>query len=230
MARISHTNTEKSTSSNPTSKYLEWKSNDKAFSYYDKDAEQEVKVELPFKFLFLQHYSTIKGWHTPSSSKIYSNEIFFMSEELRVRSFGNKKENLPAVEIVSGQYKKIKPEIINAGGRYHKSIYVMLEDGSVANISLKGSAVSQWSDFIKMNEDECENSWIEVNSADEKKKGSIKYSTPNFTVGQNLSKADSSIADAVEKKFKAYMESYFNKDNAPKDNAPKEEEEQMLDF
>jgi len=230
MARISHTNTEKSVSSNPTSKYLEWKSNDKAFSYYDKDAEQEVKVELPFKFLFLQHYSTIKGWHTPSSSKIYSNEIFFMSEELRVRSFGNKKENLPAVEIVSGQYKKIKPEIINAGGRYHKSIYVMLEDGSVANISLKGSAVSQWSDFIKMNEDECENSWIEVNSADEKKKGSIKYSTPNFTVGQNLSKADSSVADAVEKKFKAYMESYFNKDNAPKDNAPKEEEEPMLDF
>jgi hypothetical protein len=225
MARISHTNTEKSTSSNPTSKYLEWKSNDKAFSFYDKEAGQGVMVELPFKFLFLQHYSTIKGWHTPSSSKIYSNEIFFMSEELRVRSFGNKKENLPAVEIVSGQYKKIKPEIINAGGKYHKSIYVMLEDGSVANISLKGSAVSQWSDFISINEDECKNKWIEVNSADEKKKGSIKYSTPNFTVGQNLSKADSSIADAVDKRLTAYMESYFNKDNAPQ-----EEEEPMLDF
>ncbi len=55
MARISH-NQEKSTSSNPTSKYFEWKSMDKQFSYYDKEAGENVRVDLPFKFVLLQHY------------------------------------------------------------------------------------------------------------------------------------------------------------------------------
>ena len=44
MARISHTN-EAPKSANPTSKYLEWKSNDKSFSYYDKSVGENVKVE-----------------------------------------------------------------------------------------------------------------------------------------------------------------------------------------
>ena len=69
MARISHTSQE-SKSSNPTTKYLEWKSNDKCFSYYDKAAEENVKVELPTKFVFLQHYHTVKGWHDGSQSQI----------------------------------------------------------------------------------------------------------------------------------------------------------------
>ena len=90
MARISH-NTEKSVSSNPTSKYLEWKSNDKAFSYYDKEAGQNVKVELPLKFVFLQHYHTVKGWNDASASGIYSNEVFYIgSEPMTVRSFKGK--------------------------------------------------------------------------------------------------------------------------------------------
>lgn len=220
MARISHTNTEKSTSSNPTSRYLEWKSNDKAFSYYDKESGQNVKVELPFKFLFLQNYHTVKGWNDASSSGIYSNEVFYIgSEPMTVRAF-------KGGVLAEGLYKDIKTAITNAGGKYHRSIYVMLEDGSVANISLKGAAVRQWSDFMEANKNLVDNQWIEVNDANEEKKGSIKYSTPNFVLGKSLSKADSSKADDVANELKTYLDAYFNKDN----NAPKEEEEPMLDF
>jgi len=220
MARISHTNTEKSTSSNPTSRYLEWKSNDKAFSYYDKESGQNVKVELPFKFLFLQNYHTVKGWNDASSSGIYSNEVFYIgSEPMTVRAF-------KGGVLAEGLYKDIKTTITNAGGKYHRSIYVMLEDGSVANISLKGAGVRQWSDFMEANKNLVDNQWIEVNDANEEKKGSIKYSTPNFVLGKSLSKADSSKADDVANELKTYLDAYFNKDN----NAPKEEEEPMLDF
>ena len=127
--------------------------------------------------------------------------------------------------LAEGLYKDIKTAITNAGGKYHRSIYVMLEDGSVANISLKGAGVRQWSDFMEANKNLVDNQWIEVNDANEEKKGSIKYSTPNFTLGKSLSKADSSNADDVADELKTYLDAYFNRDNAPK-----EEEEPMLDF
>lgn len=218
MARISHTN-EAPKSANPTSKYLEWKSNDKSFSYYDKEAGENVKVELPLKFLFLQNYHTVKGWNDASESGIYSNEVFYIgSEPMTVRSF-------KGGVIAEGLYKDIKPTITAAGGKYNRSIYVMLEDGTVANISLKGSGVRQWSDFMEANKNLIDNQWIEVLTSNDEKKGSIKYSTPEFTVGANLTKQDSAKADDVAAELKTYLDGYFKKEDATT-----EEVEPVLDF
>jgi hypothetical protein len=204
MARISH-NSEKGESLNPTSKYMAWKSNDKQFSYYDKEAGENVAVELPTKFVFLQHYHTVKGWHDASESGIYSNEVYYIgSEPMTVRSY---KGGL----IAEGKYKDIKSTITSAGGKYHRSIYVMLEDGTVANISLKGAAVRQWSDFIDENKNLVDNQWIEVLEAKDEKKGSIKYSVPNFSLGKNLSKKDVTDADNAAAELKVYLDKYFSK-------------------
>jgi len=204
MARISH-NTEKSVSSNPTSKYLEWKSNDKAFSYYDKEAGQNVKIELPLKFVFLQHYHTVKGWNDASASGIYSNEVFYIgSEPMTVRSF-------KGGVLAEGLYKDIKSNIVNAGGKYHRSVYVMLEDGTIANLSFKGAVVREWSDFMEANRSLTDAQWIEVKEAREEKKGSVKYSVPSFKMGPALSKQDSSNADSVASSLKSYLDGYFNK-------------------
>lgn len=207
MARISHTN-EAPKSTNPTSKYLEWKSNDKSFSYYDKSAGENVKVELPLKFLFLQNYHTVKGWNDASESGIYSNEVFYIgSEPMTVRSF-------KGGVIAEGLYKDIKPTITAAGGKYNRSVYVMLEDGTIANVSLKGSAVRQWSDFMEANKNLVDNQWVEVLTSNDEKKGSIKYSTPNFTMGANLTKTQSANADDLAGELKAYLDGYFKKDVA----------------
>tara|TARA_R110002124_G_scaffold71463_2_gene191516 strand:+ start:1758 stop:2420 length:663 start_codon:yes stop_codon:yes gene_type:complete len=204
MARISHTS-EKSGSSNPTSKFLEYKSNDKAFSYYDREAKETVKVELPLKFVFLQNYHSVRGWNDASASGIYSNEVFYIgSEPMTVKAF-------KGGTIATGLYKDIKAEITNAGGKYHRSIYVMLEDGTLANISLKGSSVRQWSDFMEANKQLVDGQFVEVNSANEEKKGSVKYSTPNFTIGAKLSKGDSANADKVAGQLKTYLDEYFSK-------------------
>lgn len=207
MARISH-NTEKSVSSNPTSKYLDWKSNDKSFSYYNKEAGENVKVGLPFKFVFLQHYHTVKGWNDASNSGIYSNEVYYIgSEPMTVRAF-------KGGVIAEGIYKDIKPAITNAGGKYHRSVYVMLEDGSIANLSLKGAVVKEWSDFMEDNKNLLDNQWVEINSAKDQKKGSIKYTTPEFTLGSNLTAKESSQADSVASELKTYLDAYFNKEEA----------------
>lgn len=219
MARISHTS-EKSGSSNPTSKFLEYKSNDKAFSYYDREAKENVRVDLPLKFVFLQNYHSVRGWHDASASGIYSNEVFYIgSEPMTVKSF-------KGGTIASGLYKDIKGTITASGGKYHRSIYVMLEDGSLANISLKGSSVRQWSDFMEANKQLVDGQFVEVNSANEEKKGSVKYSTPNFTIGANLSKSDSAKADKVASELKIYLDEYFAKDLSEVDAL----EEVELDF
>lgn len=219
MARISHTS-EKSGSSNPTSKFLEYKSNDKAFSYYDREAKENVRVDLPLKFVFLQNYHSVRGWHDASASGIYSNEVFYIgSEPMTVKSF-------KGGTIASGLYKDIKGTITASGGKYHRSIYVMLEDGSLANISLKGSSVRQWSDFMEANKQLVDGQFVEINSANEEKKGSVKYSTPNFTIGANLSKSDSAKADKVASELKIYLDEYFAKDLSEVDAL----EEVELDF
>ena len=44
------------TTKNPASKFLDWKSNDKQFSYYDKEQSKTIEVKLPLKFVFLDDF------------------------------------------------------------------------------------------------------------------------------------------------------------------------------
>jgi len=218
MARISHTSEKSNSSNNPTKRYLEWKSNDKNFSYYDKDAEEKVSVDLPLRFVFLQHYHTVKGWNDASQSGIYSNEVFYIgSEPMTVRSY-------KGGEIASGLYKDIKTDIVNAGGKYHRSIYVMLEDGTIANLSVKGSVVREWSEFMEANKNLIDNQWVEINSSKDQKKGSIKYSTPEFTLGKALTSKESDMANSSASELKIYLDQYFKKEEV------QEAEEVELDF
>lgn len=205
MARISHTSEKSNSSNNPTKRYLDWKSNNKTFEYYDKEAGEKVSVELPLKFVFLQHYHTVKGWHDASQSGIYSNEVFYIgSEEMNVKSF-------KGGAIASGLYKEIKVDLMNAGAKYHRSVYVMLEDGTIANVSMKGAVVKEWSDFIEVNKSLVDTKWVEISSTKDQKKGSIKYSTPEFKLGGNLNSDDIKNADRSAELLKEYLDAYFGK-------------------
>ena len=192
-------------SSNPTSKFMSWKSTEKAFVYYDKSLSENVTVKLPLKIAFLEHYHTIKGWNDKSESGIYSNEVFSIGiEPLAVKSF-------KGGEIASGLYKEIRNKVRDNGGVYHRSVYVMLEDGSLANLSFKGSVVSAYSDFCKENDNKFEQKWIEINSFEEKKKGATKYTVPIFTAGNEFTlEEDSNIVD-IAKILQNYMDTYIAK-------------------
>ena len=199
MARINHAQ-QTTTSNNPTTKYLEWKSNDKSFSFYNKDAGAKEELKLPLKFLFLQHYHTVKGFSDTSNSGIYSNEVYYIgTEEMAVRSF---KGGL----IAEGLYKDIKPKIVNAGGKYHRSVYAMMEDGSIVNFAFKGAVVKEWSDFMNDNQNLLDNQWVSITDVKDEKKGSIKYSVPVFTVGDAISKDTAKLADSKADELKSFLE------------------------
>lgn len=195
--------------SNPSKRFLEWKSNEKAFSYFDKEKKENVKVELPFKFLVLDQLHTVSGWNDATSSGIYSNEVKFISKQvMTVKPFkGN--------EIAKGLYADIKEKVKNAGGHYVKSIYIMLEDGTLANIQLKGSAVQQWGEFTNKSLSRLPEEWVVVDKAIDGKKGAVKYTTPGFTFGGSLSDKEAAQADLVFDELETYLKAYLIKEEAP---------------
>ena len=207
-------------SSNPSTKFLQWKSNEKSFSYYDKEKGENVQIPLPFKFQFLEHFHTIKGWHDASVSGIYSNEIKFTSkEEFKVKSF-------KGGDIAEGLYKDIRAKVRDAGGKYHRSVYVLDPNGDIVNLQLKGAVVSAYSDFCNDNEaTKFESNWIEINSAEDKKKGATKYSVPVFTVGKAFTKSEIALADEKYTEIANYFDKYTKQVDVET-----VEEEDNLDF
>jgi hypothetical protein len=190
---------------NPATKFLDWKSDQKGFSYYDKGLGKNVEVPLPFKFVFLDELSTVKGWNDASSSGIFSNEVKYLSKEpMTVKAF-------KGGEIAKGLYNEIKERVKNAGGHYSKSIYIMLEDGSLANIQLKGSATQQWGEFVKANRQSITRTWVNVATATESKKGKVVFSVPNFTIGADIEDLDARDADAKFDELEAYLKTYLAK-------------------
>ena len=210
-------------STNPATKFLEWKSNDKNFAYYDKTLKQNVPIPIPFKFQFLEHFHTVKGWHDASESGIYSNEVKFISKEtLKVRAF-------KGGEVAEGLYSEIRGKIRDAGGKYFRSVYVIDESGDIVQLQLKGACVSAYSDFMSENENRVEGAWIEVKTVSDHKKGATKYSTPDFTIGKAFTAAENSLANSKYLDIVSYFESKTEKVEL-EEAKPEAPEEDEIDF
>ena len=190
----------KSTTESPVKKYLSWSSNDKCFTYYDRELKENKKLALPLKFVHLDEMATIKGWHDPSSSGIYSNEVkSTKNEPLTVRAF-------KGGDLASGLYQDIKLKVNGLGGDYHASIYLFL-NGEVVNLSIKGSALMTWSDFAKQNRKSFLGSYIEITGALDAKKGSVKYSVPVFKSGGSIELSTNEKAEDAYDTLQAYFKS-----------------------
>ena len=190
---------------NPATKFIDWKSNDKCFNYYDKETKENVALPLPFKFLVLDELHTVKGWNDATQSAIYSNEVKWISKDIMtVKPFkGN--------EIAKGLYKDIKEKIKSAGAHYVKSIYVMLEDGSIANLQLKGASCQSYGDFTAKTRSRLTDEWVEVTNFVEGKKGAVKYTTPEFKFKKSISDAEADLADEAFNTLEAYLKTYLSK-------------------
>lgn len=193
---------------NPAKHFLEWRSKDKNLRYWDKAKEQNISVELPFKFLLLMELSTVKGWHDPSQSGIYSNEVRRTDEqELHVRSF-------KGGTIAKGFYNDIKDEVYREGGKYHKSLYVMTPKGELLNLSLSGPHVFAWGEFYsKGNRKRAEDEWIELYDVEQKQKGSNVFFVPKFRFNTSLTDDEDLTAEILYKDLKEYMNDYMERND-----------------
>ena len=136
---------------NPCKKFIDFKSDDKQFVYWDKEKGEkgeQVVIPAPIYFIVLDELTTITGYYKEGDCGIYSNEVHRTTEEiLKVRTF---KKGGP---IITGLYDAIKASIKEIGGKYTRSIYAMLinPDGTteLVNFRFKGAAFSAWLDAEK---------------------------------------------------------------------------------
>jgi hypothetical protein len=190
----------------PVTKYVTWSSNDKCFSYYDREKKVNVPLKLPVKIIHFRDFASIKGFDDRSQSSIYSNEVTSVKNEpLVVRSF-------KGGELIKGLYADIKLKLREMGGKYNMSMYAMV-DGELVNISIGGAILQHWSDFSKDNRKSFLTNYINVDSALELKKGSVKYSVPAFTLGATIESKVSAEADKLDDELLEYFKKRTQQSN-----------------
>lgn len=223
-----------SKSSNPATRFMEWNSVKKTLNYYDKNLSEKVDVKLPIKFVLINEYSKVSGWDKTSESKIISNEVENKSTQpMVVKTFDKKDPSgnvlFKSKVIASGLYSEIKETIDKAGCNFFASIYVMLEDGTIANIALKGAALSSWYNFKSLVGNRVDNQWINLSKHADRKSGAINYTIPVFEIGSVFKKEELAQVESSTQILSDYMTEYFAVSKQEK--APVQEtEEPELDF
>ena len=193
----------------PISKYLEWKSNDKCFSYYDKEKKENIKVQIPLEFIVLEEYHTVKGFSDSDQTGIYSNEVLQISaEEMEVKTFKGR-------VIAKGIYNEIKQTVNSAGGTYHKSMYIITKDNELLNLSFKGAVVGKWSKFTEKGQfKRLKSEWVKIETVEDHKKGMVSYSTPNFEFSKKITTKDVNNIMPLVNEFTDYIANYFDNSSA----------------
>jgi len=148
---------------NPCKKFIKFHHG--KFQYWDKVKKEEIALKLPLEFCILSELQTVTGFHDPSQSAIYSNEVYRGRQEVDVRSF-------KGGPIAKGFWTDIKNEVSVAGGKFCHSIYALLE-GELVNFHFAGSLCGAWIERPKGEK-------IRVEKLEDRTKGVNKFKVPIF--------------------------------------------------
>lgn len=211
-------------SRNPSTRWFSFASGqDGGFvRYYDKDAEKNVDLGDAqnggkFQFILLDELATVQGWHDPSESGIFANEVRDTRQDtLVVRSF-------KGGELASGLYASIKDRIVAVGGHFVSSCYIAYKDNGslkLGNIRFKGAALSAWMDFKK----ECPTKKdaagksvkayyvdaVKIDGFEQLKKGGTTFRVPKFALAP-LSEETNEQAIKIDSELQAYLSDYLKR-------------------
>lgn len=204
---------------NPSTRFMQWRGGAEKFkengkeryeggkiTYYDKESEENIEVPLPFSFIVLDELSTITGFHEPSMSGFWSNEVrSTQNDELVVR----RKDGI----VARGLYANISEKIKAQGARYAISCYIAFkdEDGElqIGNIKFSGSSLNAWIEF-KKKFDVTKCAVFITNEPKLEKKGSNYYFSPVFD-GQNMSEKTKTAAIALDEELQKYLSTYLSR-------------------
>lgn len=174
---------------NPSTRWFEWHGSKGQINYWDKEAEKRVMLDLPFTFLLLDELATVKGWHEPSESAIFANEV----RDTRQDTFVVKA--FKGGELASGLYAGIRDRVKAVGGYFQLSCYIAYKDGDslkIGNLGFNGAALSAWSEFKKSAPDKTDASGkrvrgfyldaVTIHGYEDRVKGATQYRIPRFTL------------------------------------------------
>lgn len=193
---------------NPARRWFEWNGERGEISYYDKDQKKSIVVAQPFTFIVLDELASVRGWHDPSQSGIYSNEVKdTRTEVMTVKAF-------KGGTLAEGIYRDIKDRVNAAGGSYNANVYLAFKDEKtemvIGAMRLKGAALASWMEFKKQNRKEFYEKAVVINGFTEGKKGRITFRMPKFSM-TSISSATLSICVDLDKELQTYLYSYLSR-------------------
>jgi hypothetical protein len=212
---------------NPSTRWFQFASGDNGgfVRYYDKEAKQNINLGNPdiggtFVFLLLDELATVSGWHDPSQSAIFANEV----RDTRQDTFVVK--SFEGGELASGLYAGIKDRITAVGGHYVSSCYIAYKDGDslkLGNIRFKGAALSAWMEFKKQCPAKKDASGksvkayyldaVKIEGFEQLKKGGTTYRIPKFSL---ISVSDDTNKQALglDAELQSYLSDYLKRPRA----------------
>jgi hypothetical protein len=173
--------------------------------WYDREAKENVLMELPFTFIVLDMLSTVKGFSDADGGGIWANEVRDTRKDiLTVKT----KRGVKA----QGLWKEdIKNSV--EGARYCRSVYIAYKDDDgelvIGNFQMQGAANSAFIEFTKHTKPY--GIGIQITGSNEQKKGSNKFYEPVFAA---IEANEATIAEAIEldKQLQEYLKAYLGRE------------------
>lgn len=215
---------------NPSVRRFEWDSQQGGVRYFDKERKANVPVELPFSFLLLDQLSTVGGYHEPTNSGIFANEVKNIGgATLTVKAGGKGKQ----VTLAEGVYKDIKGDLAKLGGKFVAACYVAFADDAgqlvIGTIRFRGAALSAWLEFGKAKGRKAlYESGIVITGSVDGKKGSVRYKSPTFDL-VSATPEHNAQATALDAELQAYL-SVALKRQAQPTSEPSDSDERGADI
>jgi len=208
---------------NPASMFIEWKSNEEAFTHYVKDEDgtgKNVKLPLDTKFIVLDQLSTVTGFDDYYGTRYWSNEVRYIGkDELAVCVFVKGKDKSKVKVLKKGTWKEIKGK---TDAKYAKSIYAMAkidDEYQLVNIKLAGACLTSWITFLeKIGGDSAiyGETVVSVDKVEKMKKGAVNYTTPIFKIAsKKLSQEAMDKAMELDATLQTYLDQYLETKQSP---------------
>lgn len=194
---------------NPSKHFIQWKSKNAQFSYYDKETKEDVMLKSPFSFIPLSICSTLKGYNHKKEKTYISNEVKNLKTDvLTVTSYDKDKKR--KVEY-QGLYEDIK-ENLDQNIKFTVSLYAGIKGDDkklkLVNLQLNGAGLHHWFDFTK-NNDIWKNA-VKVAKTTDERNGTVDYKAPVYEAMKISEEMDVEAA-VLQEEITAYLTEYFKK-------------------
>lgn len=201
----------------PCTRWLEWDGSKGRPRYYDKQEKKQVELEPDFTFILLDQTATVRGWHDPSESGIYANEVRdTRASPLTVKAY-------QAGILAEGMYSEIRDRVRAVGGHFTNNCYIAYKNDAgleLGCLQFKGAALNAWVEFSKANRPIIYKQAVRIDGYQEGKKGKITFRVPVFKM-QELSDDTNEKAVAVDRVLQEYFDEYFKRTHtAPNEPEP----------
>lgn len=195
---------------NPAKHFIQWKSKNAQFSYYDKETKEDVLLKAPFSFIPLYVCSTIKGYNHKKNKTYIANEVKNITTDVMTITSYNSVTKDKKVEH-KGLYADIKDDF-DQNIKFTVSLYAGIkgEDKKLklVNLQLNGAGLHHWFEFIKHN-DIWKNA-VKVSKTTNEKNGDVTYKAPVYE-SMPISKEMDIEAGVLQNQITEYLTEYFAK-------------------